>query len=136
MSRRTLPLLLICIAIASSAAAQAPDPHAGHSMPMPASTAIPETREGSGTAWLPDESPMRAIHVDANGWMLMTHFSAFVQYLHESGDRGASQTGSINWLMGMAKRPVGSGSFAVRGMISAEPFTIGGCGYPDLLATG
>jgi hypothetical protein len=38
--------------------------------------------------------------------------------------------------MGMADRKVGSGRLRVRGMISFEPWTIGGCGYPDLLATG
>jgi hypothetical protein len=38
--------------------------------------------------------------------------------------------------MGMADRKVGSGHFGVRGMMSLEPWTIGGCGYPDLLASG
>jgi hypothetical protein len=79
---------------------------------------------------------MRMIHASADGWMLMTHFNVFAQYLQETGDRGSSQTGSINWLMMMAQRSVGGGSLTVRGMVSAEPFTIGGCGYPDLLATG
>jgi hypothetical protein len=38
--------------------------------------------------------------------------------------------------MGMAQRPVGAGRLLMRGMVSLEPWTIGGCGYPDLLATG
>jgi hypothetical protein len=101
-----------------------------------ASSAVAQSTEGSGTAVLPAETPMRMIHAGADGWMLMTHFNFFAQYLHDGGDRGSSQAGSINWLMVMAERSVGGGSFTVRGMVSAEPFTIGGCGYPDLLATG
>lgn len=38
--------------------------------------------------------------------------------------------------MGLARRPVGRGRAGVRAMLSAEPWTIAGCGYPDLLATG
>jgi hypothetical protein len=133
--RRAAPFMFCVLLRAASAAAQGADPHAGHNMAA-MEEAIPESREGSGTSWLPDESPMRAIHAETKGWTLMTHFNAFVQYLHESGDRGSSQGGSINWLMAMAERSIGAGSFRVRGMISVEPFTIGGCGYPDLLATG
>ena len=94
------------------------------------------SREGSGTSWQPDETPMYALHATANGWTLMAHGSAFLQYLHESGNRGSDQTGSINWLMGMAGRNVGAGHVALRGMVSLEPWTIRGCGYPNLLATG
>jgi hypothetical protein len=68
--------------------------------------------------------------------MFMGHGAAFLQYLHESGDRGSEQTGSINWLMGMARRSAGGGQVTLRAMVSFEPWTIGGCGYPNLLATG
>src|SRR5437764_13481228 len=58
--------------------------------------AMPAAREGSGTSWLPDETPMYAVHRQAGGWMLMAHGNAFLQYLHETGDRGSHQAGSIN----------------------------------------
>ena len=93
-------------------------------------------REGSGTSWLPDSSPMYMVHRLNGPWMLMAHENAFLQYLNESGDRGAHQTGSVNWLMGMAERSAGRGHLALRGMVSWEPWTIRGCGYPDLLASG
>jgi YHS domain-containing protein len=93
-------------------------------------------REGSGTSWLPDSSPMFMVHRHNGPWMLMAHDNAFLQYFDESGDRGAHQTGSINWLMGMAERNAGRGQLAFRGMISLEPWTIRACGYPDLLASG
>jgi hypothetical protein len=93
-------------------------------------------REGSGTSWVPDETPMYAIHAQARGWMLMVHGNAFLQYLHERGDRGSDQAGSINWVMGMADRKVADGHLGLRAMVSLEPWTIRGCGYPDLLASG
>ena len=93
-------------------------------------------RDGSGTAWLPDTTPMYAIHKKRGVWQLMAHANTFLQFLKESGDRGEDQFGSINWVMGMAQRNVGSGRVMFRGMFSAEPWTIPGCGYPVLLASG
>jgi hypothetical protein len=98
--------------------------------------AMPPAREGSGTSWLPDETPMYAVHSQYGGWMLMAHGNGFLQYLHESGRRGDDQAGSINWFMGMADRQVGDGHLGLRAMLSLEPWTIRGCGYPDLLASG
>ena len=68
----------------------------------------------------------------------MVHGNAFLQFLYESGDdhRRGRQTGSINWIMGMARRRAGDGRIGVRVMASAEPWTLTGCGYPNLLATG
>jgi hypothetical protein len=95
-------------------------------------------REASGTAWVPEATPMYALHGRAGAWELMWHGNAFLQLLHEEAEdhRGGTQGGSINWLMGMARRNVGNARLGVRTMISLEPATIGGCGYPDLLATG
>ena len=87
---------------------------------------MPSSREGSGTSWLPDETPMYAIHGQVGGWMLMAHGNAFVQYLHDTGDRGNEQVGSVNWLMGMADRQAAGGHLGLRGMVSLEPWTIRG----------
>ncbi|HEX6940767.1 MAG TPA: hypothetical protein VF158_15230, partial [Longimicrobiales bacterium] len=93
-------------------------------------------REGSGTAWLPDFSPMYAVHATAGRWELMLHGNIFLQYIDEGSDRGDENFGSVNWIMGMARRPLGGGVVSLRAMLSAEPLTVGECGYPDLLATG
>ena len=97
---------------------------------------IPMTRMGSGTAWLPDASAMRAWHFVAGSWMLMVHGDAFLQYDHQGGPRGADQLGSINWGMLMAMRQVAGGTLHLHGMASAEPLTIGSRGYPLLLQSG
>jgi hypothetical protein len=107
------------------------------SMTMPPrSLGIPMTRMGSGTAWLPDASPMRAYHFMADGWTLMVHGDADLYYDHQGTVRGEDQLGSTNWTMLMAMHPVGPGMVHLHGMLSAEPFTVGARGYPLLLQTG
>jgi hypothetical protein len=66
----------------------------------------------------------------------MLHGDVFLQWDHQGGPRGADQTGSINWAMLMAMRPVAGGTLHLHGMASAEPLTIGDGGYPLLLQTG
>jgi hypothetical protein len=97
-----------------------------------------DSRDASGTSWQPAVTPMPGVHVQAGDWMLMADASVFVQFLYESGEthRTSHQAGSINWFMGMAQRSLGRGRLGLRAMLSAEPWTIDGCGYPDLLATG
>jgi hypothetical protein len=110
--------------------------HEQTQMDMAGPLGITMARDGSGTSWLPDTTPMYAIHRQAATWSLMLHNNLFIQYIDESGPRGDEQFGSINWVMGMAHRKVGAGSLMLRGMFSVEPLTVGDCGYPDLLATG
>jgi hypothetical protein len=105
---------------------------------MPAAAQQHRAEESSGTSWQPAATPMSGIHAAVGDWMFMGHANVFAQFLYESGEvhRTSRQFGSINWFMGMARRPLGRGRVGVRAMLSAEPWTIGGCGYPDLLATG
>lgn len=110
-----------------------PQEHAQHN---PSEAGLFTSREASGTSWLPDATPMYGIHQEAGPWQLMWHGNLFGQFLYESGDRGNHQAGSINWFMAMARRNVAGGQLGLRGMLSLEPLTIPGCGYPDLLASG
>jgi len=97
---------------------------------------IDQTRDGSGTSWLPDASPMQGYMRHAGVWMLMLHGNVFVQYIRTGSDRGDDQFGSINWIMGMAQRSFAGGQLQMRGMLSLEPVTVGRCGYPDLVQSG
>ena len=116
-----------------------PDLHEHVAVTAPALT---PTRETSGTAWIPVATPMYGVHRPWRGWDLRLDGVAFVQFLYEPGDRhrtgGAAsrQFGSVNWGMALARRAIGNGRFGVRAMLSAEPWTIGGCGSLNLLATG
>jgi hypothetical protein len=101
---------------------------------------IPMSRDGSGTSWLPDASPMYADHFSAGSWDLMFHYRAFLYYDRqndaEHARRGDDQLGSVNWAMLMAGRNIGRGRLELRGMMSAEPWTVGAGGYPLLLQSG
>ena len=98
MSARVSPSILIgaltfsiCGVTAIRAAAQAPHDMQHMHMGEDEDVAVPAAREGSGTSWLPDETPVYAVHSQAGTWMLMAHGAAFLQYLHESGDRGGDR---------------------------------------------
>ena len=97
---------------------------------------IPEARLGSGTSWLPDASPMHAAHLMLGRWTLMLHGQGFFQYDWQGGSRGSNQLGFVNWAMAAATRSLGGGQLQLRGMLSAEPWTIGSQGYPLLVQTG
>jgi hypothetical protein len=97
---------------------------------------IPETRMGSGTAWLPDASPMHAAHYMVGHWTLMLHGNGFFQYDWQGGSRGSNQVGLVNWGMAAATRPLGGGQLQLRVMLSVEPWTIGSRGYPLLVQSG
>src|SRR3954470_16470612 len=51
----------------------------GDSM-SPGVLGIPLTRMGSGTSWLPDASPMHAVHFKAGSWALMVLGVVFGMY--------------------------------------------------------
>ena len=129
----------VAMIIAALTPAHAQDEHAGHKAAQESHAGHDMSsmaRDGSGTSWLPDATPIYAFHTSKRGWTLMAHESAFLQFLSETSPRSDSQGGSINWVMGMASRPAGPGRLQLRGMFSVEPWTIRGCGYPDLLASG
>jgi hypothetical protein len=116
---------------------QHPPAQEDHSQHM-APGALFAPRDSSGTAWVPNNTPMFGVHRRLGTWEAMVHGNAFLYYFAEGGEehRSSQQGGSINWIMGMARRPVGTGRVGLRAMVSAEPWTVAGCGYPDLLATG
>jgi hypothetical protein len=91
---------------------------------------------GSGTSWLPDGSPMHAIHASAGDFSFMFHGNLSAGYNHQASDRGDEQLTFINWVMAMATHPIGGSELGLRIMLSAEPFTLPGDGYPLLLQTG
>lgn len=97
---------------------------------------ISSAREGSGTSWLPDSSPMYMLNVQAGDWSLGLMANVFAELISEQGARGDTHFGSVNWMMAMATHSVLGGVLRGRAMLSLEPLTLGTCGYPDLLATG
>jgi hypothetical protein len=102
---------------------------------------LPMSRDGSGTSWMPDETPMYMYMVHGKKWMHMFHGSLFARYnkqdLFNQGSRGGSQFDVPNWFMYMGQRKIGSnGLFAINTMLSLDAFSVGAGGYPLLYQTG
>jgi hypothetical protein len=134
MFRSWIALVEACAAGAPALGAQMEMQHSMVMYERP--LGIPEARMGSGTSWVPDDSPMHDAHTKLGNWTVMLHGSAFLQYEWQGGPRGATQLGLVNWVMASAARSVGSAALEFRTMLSAEPWTIGRRGYPLLLQSG
>ena len=93
------------------------------------------TRDGSGTGWQPDSTPMQGISFASGGWTGMVHGYADLVYDHQGGPRGASKTFSESMLMLMAQHAAGPGTFTFHTMLSLDA-AMGRAGYPLLLQTG
>ena len=118
-----------------------PPSHEGHEMHMTMHSSIdladPMSREGSGTSWLPDSSPMYGKMFMFGNDMLMLHGAIFPRYTNVSTRRGDDRIDAPNWIMGMYSHPLGdSAQIGARLMMSLDPLTEGGRGYPLLFQTG
>jgi hypothetical protein len=119
--------------------------HSQHSVEGPPMTHayslnLPMNRNGSGTGWLPDLSPMYGYMVHSKKWMYMFHGNIFVRYTSQDvggkGTRGDSKIDAPNWFMAMAQRRVGErGLLHFSSMFSLDPL-FGFDGYPLLFQTG
>jgi hypothetical protein len=99
--------------------------------------ADPMSREGSGTSWLPDSSPMYGRMFMFGENMLMLHGAIFPRYTNVSTLRGDDRIDAPNWFMAMYSHPLwNNAQFGSRLMMSLDPLTEGGRGYPLLFQTG
>jgi len=115
--------------------------HETHGMQMEMHSSIdlaePMSREGSGTSWLPDSSPMYARMFMFGENMLMLHGAFFPRYTNVSTRRGDDRIDAPNWFMAMYSHPLtDSAQFGARLMMSLDPLTEQGRGYPLLFQSG
>ncbi len=112
-------------------------PHMQMSMQSSVDIADPMSREGSGTSWLPDSSPMYGKMFMFGDDMLMLHGTIFPRYTNVSTRRGDDRIDAPNWIMGMYSHRFGdSAQIGGRLMMSLDSLTEGGRGYPLLFQTG
>ncbi|MDJ1499713.1 hypothetical protein [Xanthocytophaga agilis] len=102
---------------------------------------LPMNRNGSGTSWLPDATPMYAYMKHSGKWSYMIHGSVFLrqnwQNLNNNYIRGGKKFDAPNWFMGMAQREIGKkGLLSFHLMMSLDPLTLGNDGYPLLFQSG
>lgn len=93
-------------------------------------------REGSGTSWQPEATPMAGQMTMRGDWMLMTDGFFYLIADRQTGPRGDDKAFAQSMGMLMAQRPLGPGTLGLRGMVSLDPALIGRRGYPLLLQTG
>lgn len=102
---------------------------------------LPMNRNGSGTSWQPDSTPIYAYMMHVGKWNFMFHGSVYLRYTYQDinkvGKRGDKRFDAPNWFMLMGQRNIGKrGLFHFGGMFSLDPITEGGNGYPLLFQTG
>jgi hypothetical protein len=119
----------------------APASHEMHETQMEMHSTInladPMSREGSGTSWLPDSSPMYGRMFMFGENMLMWHGAIFPRYTNVSTLRGDDRIDAPNWFMAMYSHPLwNNAQFGSRLMMSLDPLTEQGRGYPLLFQTG
>jgi hypothetical protein len=99
--------------------------------------ADPMNREGSGTSWLPASSPVYGHMFTFGDDMLMLHGAAFPRYTNVSTRRGDDRIDGPNWIMAMYSHSLGEDTqLGLRAMMSLDPLTETGRGYPLLFQTG
>lgn len=117
--------LVLTLALAHGAIALAGDPPA----------VSPLAREGSGTGWLPESTPLAGHAFRQGEWDLMLHYNAFAGVSVQDAPETLTEGFTSNRVMGMARRE-STGTLTLRGMLSAEAAILGAEGYPLVLQTG
>jgi hypothetical protein len=102
---------------------------------------LPMNRNGSGTGWLPDASPMYGYMFHTPRWMYMLHGNFFLRYNNQDftnkGTRGGSKIDAPDWLMFMGQRQVGEKGLFHFSVMSSFDAPLGGSnGYPLLFQSG
>ncbi len=107
------------------------------SMQSSVNIADPMNRESSGTAWVPDSTPMYGKMFMLGDDMLMLHGGIFPRYTNASTRRGDDRIDAPNWIMAMYSHPFNENAqLGFRAMMSLDPLTEQGRGYPLLFQTG
>jgi hypothetical protein len=131
-----------------SATAGGTTAHTDHGLSMRSTIDVgdPGSREGSGTSWLPDSSPMYAwSKTYSDGGMLMLMGTQYLRYtqvgssrdISVAGKGGRSRFDAPNMVMAMYSRPLTSRSqLGLRAMASLDALIERGYGYPLLYQSG
>jgi hypothetical protein len=113
----------------------------GQGMSSAFSLHLPMSRNGSGTAWLPDAAPVYAFMFHSKKWMYMLHGNIFIRYndqdVTNKGSRGGAQWDTPDMLMFMGQCRLGArGLFHFSTMFSLDALATGTKGYPLMFQTG
>ncbi len=96
-------------------------------------------REGSGTAWIPDTSPLyaRMSAPSPDGWRTMEMLSGVFGGIATTGPRGTAQGYGATQAMVMGRKDMkGDATFGWRAMFSLDALANGRRGVPNLFQSG
>ena len=94
-------------------------------------------REGSGTSWQPDASPMFMKMLPSFGGFDFSTMGAIqAGYVDAGGKRGDKDPFSVSMIMLMGRRDLGGGTLGLHLMTSLDPFINGRKGVPNLFQNG
>jgi hypothetical protein len=89
-------------------------PHSGHTMGVHQPTTFIEEileHDTAGTSADPASTPHEMLMAQKGLWMLMFHGSGFLVSQQQTGPRGGDKVFGASWLMPMAQRELGPGTF-------------------------
>ena len=114
----------------------------GEDMKMTSSFSLnlPMNRDGSGTSWQPDQSPMMMYMIMDGNTAYMFHGAVFLRYTSQDvtkeSKRGGNKFDAPNWMMFMMTHKLSDNDlFSFNSMFSLDPLTEK-TGYPLLFQTG
>jgi hypothetical protein len=90
----------------------------------------------AGSSAEPVSTPHDMLMSQKGAWMLMFHGGGFLVEQQQTGPRGGDKLFGASWLMPMAQRTLGPGTFTARVMLSLDPATITDRRYPELFQLG
>lgn len=90
----------------------------------------------AGTSAEPASTPHDMLMTQKGAWMLMFHGVGFLDAQQQTGPRGFDKVFGANWMMPMAQRSLGPGTFTARAMVSLDPALITDRRYPELFQLG
>lgn len=97
----------------------------------------PMNREGSGTSWQPDSSPMYMKMLPNSGRYELSVMGTVQGGFVDAGGKRGERQGYVNsMVMLMGRRETGGGTLAFSVMASLDPITNGKRGVPNLFQTG
>jgi hypothetical protein len=109
----------------------------GMRMQSSVNLADPMSRESSGSSWVPDSTPVYGRMLMVGDDMLMLHGAIFPRYTNVSSRHGDDRIDAPNWMMAMFSHSLGENSqVGLRAMMSLDPLTETGRGYPLLFQSG
>ena len=122
---------------ATTTSGAAAEPEMQMAMQSSINLADPMSRESSGTSWVPDSTPMYGKMFMFGDDMLMLHGAILPRYTNVSTRRGDDRIDAPNWIMAMFSHSLGENTqLGLRAMMSLDPLTEGGRGYPLLFQSG